>query len=126
VVFRAVPILPSDDLNVALAFYERLGFENLGAPPEEWDYLFLGVNGVELHFIGLSAGRRPAGSCFIWVDDANGIYDEWQAQMESPARLEPPVDTEYGMRTFTMYDPYGNEIRVGSPLEPERFGSLLP
>ena len=34
----AVPILPSRDLRETLAFYERLGFENRGAPPEEWDY----------------------------------------------------------------------------------------
>jgi hypothetical protein len=52
VVNRAAPILPGGDLNVTLAFYERLGFENLGAPPEEWDYLILGGKGVELHFIG--------------------------------------------------------------------------
>lgn len=34
----AVPILPSRDLHETLAFYERLGFHNAGAPPEEWNY----------------------------------------------------------------------------------------
>lgn len=46
----AVPILPSRDLRETLAFYERLGFENRGATPEEWDYLILGRGGIELHF----------------------------------------------------------------------------
>ena len=31
----AVPILPSKNLRETLAFYERLGFENRGAPPEQ-------------------------------------------------------------------------------------------
>ena len=47
---RTVPILPSRDLRESLAFYEALGFENRGAPPEEWDYLILGRGGLELHF----------------------------------------------------------------------------
>lgn len=43
----AVPILPSRDLRETLGFYERLGFANLGGPPEEWDYLILGRGGIE-------------------------------------------------------------------------------
>jgi hypothetical protein len=39
----AVPILPSRNLRETLEFYERLGFENRGMPPEEWDYMILGV-----------------------------------------------------------------------------------
>jgi catechol 2,3-dioxygenase-like lactoylglutathione lyase family enzyme len=38
----AVPILPSRDLDETLAFYERLGFENRGGPPGEWNYLIVG------------------------------------------------------------------------------------
>jgi hypothetical protein len=38
---HAVPILPCRDLAVSLAFYERLGFQNRGAPPEEWGYCLL-------------------------------------------------------------------------------------
>jgi hypothetical protein len=47
---RSVPILPSRNLRESLSFYEGLGFENRGAPPEEWDYLILGRGGIELHF----------------------------------------------------------------------------
>ena len=46
---HAVPVLPSRDLRETLGFYERLGFENRGAPPEEWDHLIIGRGGVELH-----------------------------------------------------------------------------
>jgi hypothetical protein len=34
---RAVPILPSRDLRESLGFYEKLGFENGGTAPEEWN-----------------------------------------------------------------------------------------
>jgi hypothetical protein len=33
---RAVPILPSRDLEETLAFLERRGFQNAGAPPSVW------------------------------------------------------------------------------------------
>jgi len=48
---HAIPILPSRDLQETLEFYARLGFENRGAPPEEWGYLIIGRGGVELHFL---------------------------------------------------------------------------
>jgi hypothetical protein len=43
---HAVRVLPSRDLRETLGFYERLGFENRGAPPEEWDYLIIGRGGA--------------------------------------------------------------------------------
>jgi hypothetical protein len=120
---RAVPILPSRDLNDTLAFYERLGFENRGAPPEEWDYLIIGRGGVELHFYG-SPETDPlttSASCYLFVDDADALHDEWQ-QVGVPhdaatgSRLVPPMDTDYRMREFALVDRSGNLVRVGSPL----------
>lgn len=113
---RAVPILPSPDLDATLAFYQGLGFTNLGAPSDEWDYLIIGRDDSELHFIGPSSGARPAGICFLYVDDANALYAEWQGTVVAPARIEAPVDQDYGMRTFTLIDPHDNEVRVGSTL----------
>ena len=34
---------------------------------------------------------------------------------DGSARFTPLIFTNYGMRAFTMFDLYGNEIRVGSP-----------
>jgi hypothetical protein len=51
----------------------------------------------------------------LYVDDADVVYGEWQAKAAPPARIDPPVDAEYGMREFTLFDPHGNEVRVGSP-----------
>ena len=50
---ESASILPSRDLIETLAFYERLGFQNQGAPHEQWDYLIIGRGGIELHFFGM-------------------------------------------------------------------------
>jgi catechol 2,3-dioxygenase-like lactoylglutathione lyase family enzyme len=113
----AVPILPSRDLAETLAFYERLGFENRGAPHDVWNYLIIGRDTAHLHFY-LDRDVDPlttATSCFVFVDDANALHAEWQAA--GVERLFPPEDTDYRMREFALSDPSGNLIRVGSALD---------
>ena len=120
---RAVPILPSRDLRETLAFYERLGFENRGAPPEQWDYLIMGREGAELQFFGdrdVDPLTSSAG-CYLRVDDADALHAEWlaagvPADPETGSRLMPPTDTDYGIREFAFVDRSGNLVRVGSPL----------
>ena len=119
----AVPILPSRDLRETLAFYERLGFENRGAPPEQWDYLIIGRGGVELHFFAapdVDPLTTDAG-CYVRATDAEALYREWDAtgvdtDTETGSRLQAPVDTDYGLREFALVDKSGNLIRVGSAL----------
>jgi predicted enzyme related to lactoylglutathione lyase len=60
-------------------------------------------------------GERAPGSCFIYADDIDGVYADWTSRAGEIARFTPLSFTNYGMRAFTMYDPDGNEIRVGSP-----------
>lgn len=119
---RAVPILPSRDLRETLAFYERLGFENRGAPPEQWDYLIVGRGGLELHFYA-DADVDPlttSAGCYAFVEDAQALHDEWAALVEpdppTGSRVVAPVDTDYGLREFAVVDRSGNLLRVGSPL----------
>ena len=118
---RSVPILPSRALRETLHFYERLGFENRGAEPEEWDYLIIGRGGIELHFSAAPDvdPLRTAASCYLFVDDAEALYGEWaQTVVADPltgSRIMRPEDTDYGMIEFAVVDPSGNLIRVGSP-----------
>jgi catechol 2,3-dioxygenase-like lactoylglutathione lyase family enzyme len=119
---RTVPILPSRDLRETLAFYERLGFENRGAPPEQWDYLILGRGALELHFYA-DADVDPlttAASCYAFVGDAQALHDEWASLVEpdppTGSRIVAPLDTDYGIREFAVVDRSGNLLRVGSPL----------
>jgi catechol 2,3-dioxygenase-like lactoylglutathione lyase family enzyme len=118
---RAVPVLTSTDVATTLAFYEDLGFENRGAPAEEWDYLILVREDVEIHVAGPAVGERAAGFCFVYVDDADSMYAEWEGKAASPGRIERPRNSNFGMRIFSIFDPDGNEVRVGSPPKPERF-----
>jgi catechol 2,3-dioxygenase-like lactoylglutathione lyase family enzyme len=116
----AVPILPGRNLRETLQFYERLGFENRGAEPEEWDYLILGRGGMEIHFTAAPDvdPLSTAATCYAYVDDAQAVYDEWATIVpEDPStgsRIVAPMDTDYGMTEFAVVDPSGNLIRVGS------------
>jgi catechol 2,3-dioxygenase-like lactoylglutathione lyase family enzyme len=119
---RAVPILPSRDLLETLEFLQRLGFENRGDSPEVWQYLIVGRGDVELHFTADPSvdPLRTAAMAYVYVDDAQRLYDEWATLVTPDAatgsRIVPPVDTEYGMREFAVVDPSGNLLRIGSPI----------
>jgi catechol 2,3-dioxygenase-like lactoylglutathione lyase family enzyme len=119
---RAVPILPSRDLDETLAFYTRLGFEDTGGPYKEWNYLIVSRGNGELHFWGDPSvdPLTTSFSCYLRVADADALHAEWERvgvprDPTNGSRLERPVDTDYGMREFALVDPSGNLIRVGSP-----------
>jgi len=117
-----VPILPSRDLMGTLRFYEALGFENRGAPPQEWSYLIIGRGDLEVHFVEEPSTDpfRTAGSCYLFVDDADALFRGWGSIVEEDpstgSRVIDPVDTDYGMREFAVVDNTGNLIRIGSPV----------
>ena len=122
---RAVPTLPSRNLRESLQFYERLGFENRGAPPEEWDYLIVGRGAIELHFFS-DPDVDPlttSSGCYVFVDDAQSLYEEWSTldivfDKATGSRLVPPTKTDYEMWEFAVVDRSGNLVRVGSPVVP--------
>jgi catechol 2,3-dioxygenase-like lactoylglutathione lyase family enzyme len=117
----AAPILPARDLAATLAFYERLGFEALGARWEAYRYLIVRRGSVELHF-----WEHPKVdplttdfSCYLFVRDADALHAEWDrigvaTDRTTGSRLMPPVDTDYGLREFALVDPNGNLLRIGS------------
>ncbi|MPV35841.1 bleomycin resistance protein [Georgenia subflava] len=119
---RAVPILPSRNLRETLEFYEALGFENRGAPPEEWDYLIVGRGNLEVHFYPDPQvdPLATAASCYAFVDDAQRLYEDWVAIVvpdpPTGSRVVEVMDTDYGMREFAVVDRSGNLVRVGSSL----------
>ena len=112
---RALPLLSSSDLQATAEFYRRLWFTNKGAPHEEWDYLIIEYDGGEFHFTGPMLGERPPGSCFVYTDEVDAVYADWTSNADASARFTPLTFTNFGMRIFSMFDPHGNEIRVGSP-----------
>ena len=99
----AVPILPSRDLYETLAFYQRLGFVQRGAPIERFRYLIIGRGTVELHFWEALAidPLTTEFSCYIRVTDADRLYAEWDqigvaSDATNGSRLMAPWDTDYG------------------------------
>jgi catechol 2,3-dioxygenase-like lactoylglutathione lyase family enzyme len=111
----AIPILASRNVDETAAFYGQLGFEIVAhydqfGPP----YLLLRRDDVELHFFQ-DPHVDPAGndgSCYLRLDDAQAVYDEW-----APLGLDavrPLRDTPWGMREFAVVDPSGNLLRVGT------------
>jgi hypothetical protein len=119
----STPILPSRDLQETLVFYEALGFENRGAPPDEWDYLIIGRGEIWLHFTSVPDvdPLRTASTCYLYVDDADALYATWSgAVVPDPAtgsRIAPPMTTDYRMREFALVDRSGNLLRVGTPMD---------
>jgi catechol 2,3-dioxygenase-like lactoylglutathione lyase family enzyme len=119
---RCVPILPSRDLEETLAFYERLGFANRGAPPLEWDYLIIGRGDLWLHFTPAPDvdPLRTASACYCYVDDAQALYDVWAdvvvADGATGSRIVAPEARDYGMLEFAVVDGNGNLLRIGSTL----------
>ncbi|MEU8800433.1 VOC family protein [Spirillospora sp. NPDC048819] len=121
----AVPILPSRDLNETFDFYARLGFEMRGAPPEQYGYLIVARGTVELHFFHHPEvdPLTTATGCYVRVKDANALHRTWAGigvptDSATGSRLEPPRDTDYGLREFALIDRSGNLLRIGSPLPP--------
>jgi hypothetical protein len=119
----AVPILPGRDLGELLRFYERLGFELQGAPPDVYGYLILLRGTIELHFWHNPDVDPLAtdASCYVRVADVDALHRAWEEvgiplDPATGSRLMPPADTEYGMREFALVDPSGNLLRVGGPL----------
>ena len=105
----AVPILPARDLDEAVAFYGRLGFQPTGRHP---DYVLLRREAAELH-LWLCADRHIAENtaCYLRVDDLHALHRELDAA--DLDRMTAPHAKPWGMAEFEVWDPSGNLLRFG-------------
>lgn len=107
---QAVPILPSGDLERALACYGYLGFTLLGRTA---DYLRLALGPVELHLYldcELDPLRNSAG-CYLRVPDPAGLRATWDD--DGVNCLDMPGTAAYGASLFAVIDSDGNTLRIG-------------
>jgi catechol 2,3-dioxygenase-like lactoylglutathione lyase family enzyme len=113
---RVFPILPSRDVDETISFYQRLGFSVVSRFGGRRTYLVVQRDGVILHFFHFPSVDPPANinGCYLEIADADALYGEWSAL--GLTRLSPPRDREWRTREFTLVDPSGNLIRVGSAL----------
>jgi uncharacterized glyoxalase superfamily protein PhnB len=104
------------DLGEAAGFYERAGFgvriyrDENGDPGDGFAFVDFDEQSVfDLDVVDMDPDRNGAG-CYLIVQDA----DAWHDRMEAAGVPVIPVeDQPWGMREFTLTDPFGNNIRIG-------------
>jgi len=113
---RAIPILPTEDLAAAKAFYVGgLGFHVTFEVSEDGHSGLLGLarGTIEITLDSPMEGHGREGCVSLQVDDTDSYYREWSLMVNG---LRPPKDEEWGARTFDLLDPSGNTILVMGPL----------
>jgi uncharacterized glyoxalase superfamily protein PhnB len=107
----STPILPVRDIDEALAFYDRAGFE--GHAYEGGGFAFIERNDESVfdldHVAHVDPSTNGAG-CYLIVPDVENWHAQLQASGLPVTALE---DQPWGMREFTLTDPSGNHVRIG-------------
>ena len=117
---RVAPILPVADLDATLERYRLLGF---AVEPyrggERYGFVQRGPVQLHLREVSLVDPDQARTHVYLYVDDADALHAEW-TRAGVDGELNPPFDTDYGLREFGYVDPDGNLHRVGSPLRNEQ------
>ena len=108
------PILPVADVRETARFYKKkLGFETVGL----WQDPNYGVVRRGQTVLEFGTGRKEfagSGVCFIHVENADKVHDEWTARdIEFVGDLG---DRDYGCRDFRIRDNNGNMLIIGHAL----------
>lgn len=75
-------------------------------------YAFVCVHGEEILHLRRGASPTPDDDqrAYLHVADAGAWHAALQARSDP---VSPLVDEPWGMREFTMRDPFGNVVRIG-------------
>lgn len=110
---QALPHLPVDNVAAAISYYKDvLGFSINYAQAD------LGVmyrDNVTLLLIERTLAHTGIGSFTVYVKDADSLYAEFLSQ---GANIDaPPISRPWGLRDFTVNDPYRNRVTFAQPFE---------
>ncbi len=111
----STPTLPVVNLPDAVAFYERAGFGVRIHQDEDGNpggFAFVDFDDQSVFDLGVEAidPERNRAGCYLITKDA----DDWHARMTADGLPVTPIaDQPWGMREFTLTDPFGNNIRIG-------------
>ncbi|QXC60582.1 VOC family protein [Aquihabitans sp. G128] len=104
------PTLPVLDMDVAVEFYEAAGFEVHRY--EGGGFAFVSFDERSVFDLGVEPVAAGAGA-YLVVPDPDG----WHDRLEGKGLLVSDLaDQEWGMREFTLTDPFGNRLRFGRSL----------
>jgi len=109
---EAIPVLHVTDADVAVAWYERLGYER------EWEHRFepsfpafvsIARNGTARLFLSEhtdDAGGKLAAVTTVYLrrDDLDAVAAQFDEEV---------VEQEWGAREICLSDPDGNRLRLG-------------
>lgn len=123
--WRVAPILGVADVAAAVRYYtDTLGFELRGpvfggVGDEGPVYAIVWRGDASLH-LQIRRGERPEDAresiesdAYVYVDDADALFEEYRARGVEFLR---PLQTEpYGLRDFTIVDPFGHRVVFGAP-----------
>ena len=116
---EVLPILRVRDARASASFYGHLGFAL------EWEHqfepgfpLFVAVradDGGARVFLSEHLGdATPDTLVYMYVDDVDALYG--RLQDAGVGVHQPPEDMPWGVREFSLSDPDGNRLRVGTLL----------
>ncbi len=107
----STPILPVRDLDEAVTFYERAGFD--ARRYDGGGFAFVTYHDVSVFDLDWSEQLDVAANrsgCYLIV----AKVDEWHAELAGKGfALSELSDQPWGMREFTLTDPSGNYVRIG-------------
>ena len=104
------PTLPVLDMETAVEFYEAAGFEVRRY--EDGGFAFVSFDDRSAFDLGLEPAAAGAGAYLIVADP-----DGWHARLAGKGLpVSHLADHDYGMREFTLTDPFGNRLRFGRSL----------
>lgn len=117
---RAIPVLPGDSVTTAREFYAKgLGFSVTWEASENGVEGLIGFarNGMAITLDCPMSGHGRDACVSLEVADADAYYDEWKQRV--PIK-RAPKNEEWGARTFSVTDPFGNTIFVIGPARDPR------
>ncbi|PSL37590.1 glyoxalase/bleomycin resistance protein/dioxygenase superfamily protein [Labedella gwakjiensis] len=113
---RAVPNLPSRDLDATVAFYRGFGFE---PTHRDDDWLILRRGDLELEFFPFPdlVPEESSFMCSIRVDDLDELYARIrdagvEETTEGHPRLHPVRTQPWGGRAGFLVDPDGTQLHL--------------
>lgn len=109
---RIAPELPVANLQSAIVFYERLGFETASRLPGR-DYAIVERDAVALHLFEDKGHRATPIGVHIFTADLAELFEEFD---DRGVRFAQKIERKpWGNRDFRIRDDYGNELKFTEP-----------
>lgn len=105
-----------DPETIAKWYRDNLGFRITFRWEEPASYVVTNRDEVvSIHFSKTETADLQPNLVYIFCHDVDAVYDE--IRENSIERISTPANTEYRMREFDVFDPWGNRITFGKAIQ---------